>query len=91
VVNLMDGMAWKDFRSAVFAMYQKEKDRPKIKDGADLLWFEIVSMGSPAKTKWYVARPAGASGTCNAQVNFKKGDKKGEELARKIVDTIRGD
>lgn len=90
VVNLMDGTAWKDFRSIVFTTYQKEKDRPKIKDGADLLWFEIVSMGSPSQTRWYVARPAGSQGTCNAQVNFKKGDKRAEELARKIVETIRG-
>jgi hypothetical protein len=36
------------------------------------------------------ATPAGRANTCNAQVNFRKGDPKGEQLARKIVETIQG-
>ena len=88
VVNLMDGSDWATFKSLVYQIYTKEKDRPKIQDTPKRLWFEIVSMASPGMTSWYVAVP-GAAGTCNAQVNFKKGDKKSEELARKIVETIR--
>ena len=90
VVNLMDGTSWSDFKSLVFQIYQKEKNAPKIEDSPKRMWFDIVSMGSTReKTQWYVAVP-GKAGTCNAQVNFRKGDKKAEEIARKIVETIRG-
>jgi len=88
VVSLMDGVNWAMFKSTVFSIYTKEKDRPKIEDGAKRIWFEIVTMKPEGKTGWYVAVP-GAAGTCNAQVNFKTGDKKAEETARKIVDSIR--
>jgi hypothetical protein len=88
VVNLMDG-DWAMFKSLVYSIYTKEKDRPKIEDTPKRLWFEIVTMSAgPGLTSWYVAVP-GAAGTCNAQVNFKKGDRKAEELARKVVETIR--
>ncbi|HUQ28787.1 MAG TPA: hypothetical protein VM051_09345 [Usitatibacter sp.] len=88
LVNLMDG-DWAMFKSIVYSIYTKEKDRPKIEDTPKRLWFEIVTMtGAPGMTSWYVAVP-GAAGTCNAQVNFKKGDKKAEELARKVVATVR--
>ena len=89
VVNTMDDVDWAMFKTIVYQIYTKEKDRPKIEDGAKRLWFEIVSMAAPGKTSWYVAVPAGGS-TCNAQINFRKGDKKAEELARKIADTIGG-
>jgi len=88
VVSLMEGVDWAMFKSVVFSIYAKEKDRPKIEDGAKRMWFEIVTMKPEGKTGWYVAVP-GAAGTCNAQVNFKAGDKKAEETARKIVDSIR--
>jgi hypothetical protein len=89
VVNLMDGTSWGDFKSMVFQIYQKEKSAPKIEDSANRMWFEIVSMGdSRRKMQWYVAVP-GKAGACNAQVNFRRGDKKAEETARKIVETIR--
>ena len=88
VVNLMDDVDWNMFNSLVYQIYSKEKDRPKIESGPKRLWFEIVSMAPAGKTAWYVAVP-GKAGACNAQVNFKKGDKKAEEMARKIVETIR--
>lgn len=89
VVNLMDDTSWSDFKSLVFQIYQKEKNAPKIEDTAKRMWFEITSMGDAKKnTQWYVAVP-GKAGTCNAQVNFRRGDKKAEETARKIVETIR--
>ena len=88
VVSLMDDVDWNMFNSLVFQIYTKEKDRPKIESGPKRLWFEIVSMAPPGKTGWYVAVP-GKAGACNAQVNFKKGDKKAEETARKIVDSIK--
>jgi len=89
VVNLMDDVGWSDFKSLVFQIYQKEKNAPKIEDTAKRMWFEVTSMGDSKKnTQWYVAVP-GKAGTCNAQVNFRRGDKKAEELARKIVDSIR--
>ena len=89
VVNLMDGTSWSDFKSIVFQIYQKEKAAPKLEDSDKRMWFEITSMGdSKRNTQWYVAVP-GKAGTCNAQVNFRKGDKKAEETARKIVETIR--
>lgn len=90
VVNLMDDMSWSEFKSTVFQIYAKEKSAPKIEDTNKRLWFDVVSMGNTRqKTQWYVAVP-GPAGTCNAQVNFRKGDKKAEELARRIVETIRG-
>ena len=85
----MDDTDWSFFKSIVYQIYTKEKDRPKIEDGPKRLWFEIVSMPVQGKTSWYVAVPAGKN-TCNAQINFKKGDKAAEDLARKIADTIRG-
>jgi hypothetical protein len=89
VVNLMDDTSWNDFKSVVFQIYAKEKSAPKIEDTNKRMWFEVTSMGDSKKnTQWYVAVP-GKAGTCNAQVNFRKGDKKGEETARKIVETIR--
>ena len=88
VVNLMEGTDWAKFQSLVYSIYTQEKDRPKIQDSPKRLWFEIVSRATPGMTSWYVAVP-GAAGTCNAQVNFKKGDRKSEEVARKIVETIR--
>ena len=89
VVNLMDGTSWNDFKSVIFQVYAKEKSAPKIEDTDKRMWFEIVSMGDAKRnTQWYVAVP-GKAGTCNAQVNFRKGDKKAEETARKIVETIR--
>ena len=88
VVNLMDDTDWNTFQSIIYSIYTKEKTRPKIQDDAKRLWFEIAPPGAASgMTSWYVAVP-GKAGTCNAQVNFKKGDKKAEELARKIVETI---
>jgi hypothetical protein len=89
VVNTMDGTDWRMFKSIVYQIYGKEKDRPKIEDGPKRLWFEIVSMPVQGMTSWYVAVPSGKD-TCNAQINFKKGDKGAEDIARKIVETIRG-
>jgi hypothetical protein len=89
VVNTMEGTDWATFKSLVFQIYTKDKDRPKIEDGPKRLWFEITTMPVAGKTAWYVAVPAKGS-TCNAQINFKKGDKKAEEIARKVVETIRG-
>jgi len=89
VVSLMDDVDWNMFNQLVFQVYQKEKDRPKIESGPKRLWFEIdAGMVPKGKTGWYVAVP-GKAGACNAQVNFKKGDKKAEETARKIADSIR--
>ena len=88
VVNLMDDVNWEMFNSIVYQVYSKEKDRPKIENGPKRLWFDIVTLAPHGKTGWYVAVP-GKAGACNAQVNFKKGDRKAEELARRIVDTIR--
>ena len=88
VVSLMDDVDWAMFNQLVFQIYTKEKDRPKIESGPKRLWFEIVSMAPAGKSAWYVAVP-GKAGTCNAQVNFKKGDKKAEETARAIADSIR--
>ena len=91
VINMMDGTAWKDFKGIVFQVYAKEKDAPKIQDTGERLWFEITSMGAPRnQTQWYVATPAGKGDSCNAQVNFPKGNKQAEELARKVVETIKG-
>ena len=89
IVNLMDDVDWSLFKSIVWQVYTGEKDKPKIQDTATRLWFEIGKMAAPGMTSWYVAVP-GKAGTCNAQVNFRKGDKKAEEAARKIVETIRG-
>ena len=88
VVSIMDGSDWNTFNSLVWQVYAKEKSRPKIESGPKRLWFEIVSMAQDGKTGWYVAVP-GAAGTCNAQVNFNKGDKKAEAVARKIVESIK--
>jgi hypothetical protein len=89
VVSLMDGVDWTMFNQLVFQIYKKEKDRPKIESGPKRLWFEIdAGMAPKGKTGWYVAVP-GKAGACNAQVNFKKGDKKAEETARKIAESIR--
>ena len=90
VVNMMEGVTFKDLKGTVFMVYEKEKSAPKIEETGSRLWFEITSMGPKDQMKWYVATPSGGAHSCNAQVNFKKGDKKGEELARKIVDTIQG-
>ena len=89
MVNQMKGPDWSSFKSIVYQIYAKEKAAPKIEDGPERLWFEIVTMKQAGKTGWYVAVPAGGD-TCNAQVNFKTGDRKAEGLARKIVDSIRG-
>src|SRR6186997_3214009 len=64
VVNTMDDTDWSFFKSIVYQIYTKEKDRPKIEDGPKRLWFEIVSMPVQGKTSWYVAVPAGKN-TCN--------------------------
>src|SRR4051812_29769581 len=88
VVNLMDDMSWDMFKGIVFQIYTKEKDKPKIEDSPKRMWFEITSMAAPGMTSWYVAVP-GKAGTCNAQVNFKKGDKAAEELARKVAGSIQ--
>ena len=88
VVSLMDDVDWSMFNQLVYQIYTKEKDRPKIESGPKRLWFEIVSMAPPGKTGWYVAVP-GKAGACNAQINFKKGDKKAEETARKIAASIQ--
>lgn len=88
VVNLMDGADWAMFKGLVFQIYTKEKDRPKIEDSPKRMQFEVVSMCAPGKTCWYVAVP-GAAGTCNAQVNFRKGDRKAEEIARQVAATIK--
>ena len=86
----MDDTSFDMFKSVVFQVYPKEKSTPKIEDTPKRMWFEIVSMGDAKKNmQWYVAVP-GPAGTCNAQINFRGGDKKAEEVARKIVDTIRG-
>jgi len=90
VVSIMDGMPFAQFKQTVWMVYQKEKSAPKIEESNSRLWFEITSMGKKEQTKWYVGTPSGAANSCNAQVNFTKGDKKGEELARKIVETIGG-
>ena len=87
VVNLMDGTSWSEFKSMVFQIYQKEKDAPKIEDSDKRMWF-VIKGDSKKTTQWYVAVP-GKAGTCNAQVNFRAGDKKAEETARKIVESIR--
>jgi len=89
VVSYMEGLPFKDFKGTVYMVYAKEKDRPKIQDDDKRLWFDIVSMAPQGKTAWYVAVPT-KGGTCNAQVNFKKGDKKAEALARRIVESIQG-
>jgi hypothetical protein len=86
VVSLMDGTDWNTFRSVIWSVYTQEKSRPKLQDDGKRLWFEIAAT-APGMTSWYVAVP-GRAGTCNAQVNFRKGDKKAEELARKIVECI---
>ena len=90
VVSIMDGTPWKQFKDLVFMVYQQEKAKPKIEDSANRLWFEITSMGPKEQMKWYIGTPAGGAHSCNAQVNFPKGDRKAEELARKIVDSIGG-
>ena len=91
VVNMIEGMPFGQFKDTVWMVYPKEKAAPKIEETNSRLWFEITSMGRPKEQmQWYVATPSGGAHSCNAQVNFKKGDKKGEELARKIVDTIQG-
>lgn len=88
VINLHQ-YKWDEFKPTVFLIYTKEKNAPKIEDTSKRLWFNIVSMGdSRSVTQWYVAVPAGNDGTCNAQVNFKKGDKKAEALARQVVESI---
>lgn len=88
VVNTMKDAPWSGFKSFVHMVYAKEKDGAKIEDSANRYWFEIVSMPVKGKTAWYVAVPAGKT-TCNAQVNFRKGDKKAEETARAIAMSIR--
>ena len=88
VVNLMDDVDWAMFNGIVWQVYTKEKDKPKIESGPKRLWFETTTMVPSGKTGWYVAVP-GKAGACNAQVNYKKGDKKAEETARKIVDSIK--
>lgn len=89
VVSLMDGTDWNTFHSVIWSVYAKEKSRPKLQDDGKRLWFEIAA-AAPGMTSWYVAVP-GKAGTCNAQVNFKKGDKKAEELAKKIAESIAAD
>jgi len=87
VVNTMVDTDWSAFHGMIYSVYTKEKDRPKMEDTPKRLVFDIVSMPSPGKTSWYVATPAGGS-TCHAQINFRKGDAKAEETARKIVQTV---
>jgi hypothetical protein len=89
VVNTMEDTDWATFKSIIYSVYEKEKARPKMQDDAKGLRFEIVSMPVKGMTSWYVAVPAGKH-TCNAQINFKKGDKAAEDVAKKIADTIRG-
>ena len=89
VVNLMDDTDWNMFNTLIWQVYTKEKDRPKIENTPKRMWFEVVTLGvEQGKTGWYVAVP-GKAGACNAQINFRKGDKKAEAIARQIVDSIK--
>src|SRR4051812_440020 len=88
VVNLMKGTDWAAFKPVLYATYKRERDRPKIEDSPNRLWFFASTNAPPGKSSWYVAVP-GTAGTCTAQIHFKPGDVAGEETARKIVDSIR--
>ena len=88
VINLMDDVNWDMFNTIVWQVYGKEKDLPKIESGPKRLWFNIVTMAPQGKTGWYVAVP-GRAGACNAQVNFRKGNKAAEDTARQVVSTIK--
>jgi hypothetical protein len=88
VVNLMKGTDWAAFKPILYATYKRERDRPKIEDSPNRLWFFASTNAPPGKSSWYVAVP-GKAGTCNAQIHFTPGDKTADETATKIVDSIR--